>query len=232
MAAQFTARDVERARDELLADAGLAGDEHGRVRRRDAEHAVEQLAHRGRAADDVLEAVALAELLREHRHLAEEAPLLERLRDAEEDLVLLERLRQEVVRPAADRLDGGRDGPVRGHHDDLRVRRDLLGVLQDLHPVDRRHAQVGEDHVEGLVLQALDRRRAVLRLLDRVPRLPEDDRGRRPHVLLVVDDEDLPAGRVGLVGELSVIGRRVHGRRDLNHSPPRFQPRPPRRAAA
>ncbi len=74
MAAQLTGTNgpvgapavgVDGLGDELLAGAALAGDEHRRVRRRDLDDAAEHLADRLRAADDVLELVALLELARE-----------------------------------------------------------------------------------------------------------------------------------------------------------------------
>ena len=204
------ARDVDRPRDELLAGAGLPGDEHGRVGGRDAHDAVEHLAHRRGAADDVLEAVALAELAGEEAHLAEQPALLEGLRDAEEELVLLERLREEVVGALPDGVHGGLDRPVGGHHDDLGLRGDALGGAQHLHPVDARHAEIRQDDVERLSLDPLHRHRAVLRLLDRVPRLPEHDRGGRAHVLLVVDDEDL-AGRGNAAGRREAPSVRLGG---------------------
>ena len=43
---------VEGAGDELLARSALAGDEHGRLGARDSVYQGEELAHRGRAADD------------------------------------------------------------------------------------------------------------------------------------------------------------------------------------
>ena len=44
-----------RARDQILAGAGLALDQHGRVGRRDALDQAEDLAHRERAADQLAE---------------------------------------------------------------------------------------------------------------------------------------------------------------------------------
>ena len=46
---------VDRARDELLARAGLTGDQHGRIRRRDLGHVGEHRLQRRRRPDDLLE---------------------------------------------------------------------------------------------------------------------------------------------------------------------------------
>ena len=53
---------MDRARDQLLAGAGLALDQHGAVHRRDQLQGLEHLLHRGALADDVVEPVAIAKL--------------------------------------------------------------------------------------------------------------------------------------------------------------------------
>ena len=54
---------VDGVRDQLLAGARLAADEHGRVGRRDLRDLLVHLPHRPAGADDVREVVALAQLL-------------------------------------------------------------------------------------------------------------------------------------------------------------------------
>ena len=54
---------MDRPRDELLARAGLAEDEHARVRRRDVPHLLERGAQCRRVADDLLEVVLALDLL-------------------------------------------------------------------------------------------------------------------------------------------------------------------------
>ena len=60
---------VDHPREPLLAGAGLAADEHGRGRRRDEPHALEDVAHRGALGDVARVALHLAELLLEERVL-------------------------------------------------------------------------------------------------------------------------------------------------------------------
>ena len=64
----------------------------------------------------------------------------------------LERLRQVVVRALPDRLDGGVDGAVCGHHDDgsRRVSSSRRERFEQLEPVELRHAQIGDEDVETL----------------------------------------------------------------------------------
>jgi len=83
---------VHGARDQLLARAALAGDQHRRIRRRDAYDARQDIADRGRPSDDVVEAVALAKLGRDHAHLARQPALFDRLLGLEQQLLLAERL--------------------------------------------------------------------------------------------------------------------------------------------
>ena len=151
MAAQLTGTNgplgalavgVDGLGDELLAGAALARDEHDGVGRRDAHDAPEHLAHGPRSADDVLELVAILELAREERHLAGEAPVVERLGDLDEELLLGERLLDVVEGAEAHRLDGALDRAVRRHHDDLRQRVSVLGRPQDVDAVLGAHAQV------------------------------------------------------------------------------------------
>src|SRR5262249_43553473 len=61
---------VDRAREELLAGAALAEDEHARVRRRDASDERQELLHRRRLADDLGHAADALDLVAEAPHLA------------------------------------------------------------------------------------------------------------------------------------------------------------------
>ena len=65
---------VDRVRDELLAGARLAADQHRRVRLGDLRDLLVHLAHRSARADDVREVVALAQLLPQVRVLVEQPP--------------------------------------------------------------------------------------------------------------------------------------------------------------
>ena len=109
--------------------------------------APEHLADRSRAADDVLELVALLELDREERHLAGEAAVVDRLADLDEQFLLGERLLDVVERAEAHGLDGALDGAVRGHHDDLGHRLRRLDGAQDVDAVVRAHPEIGEHDV-------------------------------------------------------------------------------------
>ena len=87
---------VNRARDDFLAGAGLAGDENRAVGRRDGFEQLKQPRHRAALADDALEAVALLELRAQVRVLRLQPPLLERRIEHVQQLVDLKRLADEV----------------------------------------------------------------------------------------------------------------------------------------
>ena len=84
---------VNGVRDQLLAGARLAADQHGGVGRRHLRHLLVHLAHRPAGADDAREVVALLQLLPKVRVLVDQPLLvfldqpldLDRLRDARRD---------------------------------------------------------------------------------------------------------------------------------------------------
>jgi hypothetical protein len=116
---------VEGARDELLARARLARDEH---RRGGVGHLLQDrvdLLHRRVGADDLV--APLAEALELHVAGAQVARA-QRLGDDVADLRQVEGLGDEVEGPAAHRLHRGVDGAVGGDHDHREVGVVLLAV--------------------------------------------------------------------------------------------------------
>ena len=141
---------VNGARDELLAGAGLAGDENRAAGLRHGLEQLEQLPHHLALADDALEAVPLLELLAQVGVLGAQPALLERRVDDVQQFVELERLLDEVARAALDGLDGVLHRAEAGDDDadDVGIERARL--------VEHRRAvgaaaepQVGDDDVEG-----------------------------------------------------------------------------------
>ena len=114
------ARDcvVQRARDQLLAGARFAGDQHRHARARQAADGAEHLLHRGRLAEQLAESSRLGCGLRAAAALRWRAARAHEL----DGLVDVERLRQVFERAA---LVGGHravEVRVRGHHDDRQRR--------------------------------------------------------------------------------------------------------------
>ena len=148
--------EVDGAGHQLLAGAALARDHDGGRAVGDLADGVEHLDHPAALADDVLEAVLGLELLPEVEVLVAELLALERVPDDEVDFVELERLGDVVVGAELHRLHRGLGRGHRGDHDDRGVGGDLLGGAQHLQPVHLRHAQIGDDHVEGLAAERFD----------------------------------------------------------------------------
>src|SRR4029079_3217544 len=178
---------VDLARHELLAGAGLALDQDGRLRRRGEVDLAAQLLHRRRLADDLvvaLDAVAQLDVL------FLELLLPHGVAHREEELVAVERLLQEVEGAALRALDRGGDVAVARDHDHRRGHALGLEVLQDFDAVEHRHFDVEEDGVvrraRGLVDPVLPR----ARLIDAVALVLEGHANRLADGGLVVDDQN------------------------------------------
>ena len=191
--------EVNRPRHELLAGAALSGDHYRRGAVRDLSDRVEDLDHPGALADDVLEAMLGLQLLAKVLILGAEVLALEGVLDDQVDFVELERLGDVVVGAELHRLHRGLGRGHRGHHDHRGVGRLFLSRAQDLEPVDLRHAKVGDDRVERIAADRLDRGRSPLGEGDVVAGLLERDGQQVAHALLVVHHQDPCFAHVFLV---------------------------------
>ena len=140
---------VDRPRDELLADAALALNEHRRVGRRRAADGGHHLLERGALADHL---VADLDGLLERSVLVAQPPLVERVAQAHEHALARERLLDEVERALLGRLDRGADGPVAGDHDDRQRLVHRAEALEHLEAVHARHLHVEQDEIGRLAL--------------------------------------------------------------------------------
>jgi hypothetical protein len=135
---------VDRARHQLLAGAGLAGDEHRRVRSRGAADQLPDRQHRRRRAD---QARARRRRRRGGRRLRQPA-LRDRALDGGEQRREVERLGQIVEGAVAHGADGALRVAVRGRDDHRHV---LLlpgaDLAQELEPVAVAQADVEQDAV-------------------------------------------------------------------------------------
>jgi hypothetical protein len=118
--------EVDRARDHLLARAGLAGDEHGALRL--GHHFGVWMTSWIRRLRPTMPYWLNSSSRSFSRYRAAcEALVIERAVDDDEQLVDLEGLLQVVERAQLHRLDRALDGGVRGHQQDLR--RSSTGVV-------------------------------------------------------------------------------------------------------
>jgi hypothetical protein len=88
---------VQRLREQLLAGAALAEQQHRRAARRDLADRLEHRQHLGALADEVLEPVLVVEALAQHARLREQALLLDHLIEHGLELLDVDRLREEVL---------------------------------------------------------------------------------------------------------------------------------------
>ena len=137
---------MDRLRDQLLAGARLAGDEHRRRGgRRQFDHLV-NLPHLRAVPDERSEGAVFAKLTAQRLHLAHRLEPLDDFVEQHLQSMDLDRLRQIVVGALLHRLDRALDGPLRGQQQRRHVGGALLGQrAQQCEPVHARHHQVRDD---------------------------------------------------------------------------------------
>ena len=143
---------VQCAGDELLAGAGLPGDEHRDARARQASDGAKHLLHRRRPSQQLRHARRAGGLAAGRLAGAGGAP------HQGHRLIDVEGLGQVLERAA---LVGGHcvaQIRVRRHDDDRQRRARVADAAQQLQPRGARHADVGDQHVRGFAPQGLKRR--------------------------------------------------------------------------
>ena len=181
---------VDAARGELLARAGLAGDEHARIDRRDARDDLLQLMRREGAADD---AIRGAGALAQRADLAAQMRGLERALGDEHETIRLEGLLDEVIGAELDGADRRLDIAVAGDHHHRQVFVLLLDDLQHLHAVEARALQpdVEEDEMRAALLDRRQRVVGVLGGAHAMALVAENAGDELSDVFFVVDDENV-----------------------------------------
>ena len=185
-------RLVQRAGDELLPRAALAGDEDAARRRADAGDEVAHALNALAVADDGRPRL-LRHLPAEVGQLTAKLPLLDAAPDLLKEVLGEHRLEDVVDRPGAKRSHRRLHRGVRGEDDRGRVGTEPGHVREKLDAAHARHDQVAEDHVGRLHGQAAQRLLGVAGGLAYVALLPQQV----GHVLaedcFVVDKKDFGA---------------------------------------
>ena len=202
-------------RDEPLAGARLARQQDRAVGARDGLDHLEDVEHRFAAADHVRELVRQAERPLQQDVLLAQLAVLDLLADLHLEQVDVERLAQVVARAEPHRLDGAVGRRKRGDHDAEDVLVDLLGGAQHLDAAQIRHLDVGDQQVDRLALERVDRGAAVLGQQHLVALAAEHDRQQLAHRSLIVDDENARRAPLGGDGH----------RRDVSQASCRQPPR-------
>ena len=181
---------VQGPRDQFLAGAGLAGDQHRQRRLREAADGAEQRAHGGSVADQgvgilqrrgqCISSVVDGRLARPERACGKRHRLVE-----------VERFRQEFVRATAERAGGAGDVGIGTHHDHRQLRRTRLELVEQHQTVVAGHAHVGEQQVRRAAFaQRGQRIGGVAEVVDAITGLTQRGHQHEAHAALVVDDPD------------------------------------------
>jgi hypothetical protein len=180
---------MQRARDQLLPRAALAGDDHRAAERRDLADRVEQAAHRCAAPDHAVE-LAIAEQLAVLRDLGAQPARLQHPRDGEPQVIEPQRLGQEIVGAALQRLDGLLDRAEGGDHDEARRRVEAAAMVQQVAAAVARQAQVAHHEVRALPADHRARLLGVRRGGGPVARVLELVAQQLAQSAIVLDDQD------------------------------------------
>jgi hypothetical protein len=199
---------VQRLGHQLLAHTGLTQDQHAGVGPGDLLDGVEDLLHLRALADDVLEPghdrVPVVGL-----DLGQQPAVLQTAVDLQLELGQIEGLEHVIVGPGLHGLDRRLDRPVGRHHQHQRALVEHPGALDDLQTAGAGHPVVGDDDVEHLALQGLERLLGVGSGDDAPAPVREGGDDALPQVRLVLHDEDLPHElSPPLPARPSAIGRR------------------------
>ena len=143
---------MQRARDQLLAGARFAGDEHRHRRARQTTDGAEHLLHRRRLAEQLGRTAVIARARRGALHA------LRRASHEIDDLVDVEGLRQVLEGAALVGGDRVAEVGVGGHHDDRQLRPRRVDAAQQIETGLPRHPDIGEQHIGRIAAQRLERR--------------------------------------------------------------------------
>ena len=180
---------VQIAGEQLLAGAGFAGNQHVAVGRRHLPRHFQQALHGRVLGDDLDLALVAFDLFAQIAVLALQADLLQRLGHHLAHLVEAERLGDVIEGAVLHGIHRRLQRGVAGDHDHFGVRPGFAALFQHLHAVHLLHAQIGQHHVEGLLLQQRQRVGAALRGRHLVALLLHDVLEVLQRDFFVVDDQ-------------------------------------------
>ncbi len=190
---------MDGARQHLLPRTALAVDRHrGLPRRRDARGELQHLLHGGVHGDDALEGVPVGEQPLDLLVFADDMLVIDGALDGDAQVVRLVGFFQIVVGAAPHRLHGALDAAVGRDDDDGGGRFALLHLLDQGEAVHPRHDQVGEDQVDRLLLQHLQRLQSVDRGMDGVADFAKLLFQEETEDRLIVDGKDFGGVRHGI----------------------------------
>jgi hypothetical protein len=180
---------MQRARDQLLAGAGLAGDQYRQAARCDLADRAEQLAHHGAAADQAV----VGRGRTWHGGSRHDGAFGQRAVRRGDRQVQIERLGQviECAKPVSGR--GGRDIGECAHHDHRETHRLHGQSFEQLQAAGSGHAHIGEQQIRRRIGERGERSLGILERTRMPARLAQRCAQHHAHRAIVVDD---PYGRV------------------------------------
>ncbi len=181
---------MDRARDELLAGAVLAQDEHLGLGAGDAPHGLRQCGGRRALADHAVLGGKLPALRAEGGVLPPEVTKGERALDREQQALGGPWLLEKVVGAELDRLDRALDRGVAGDHDHGQVGVAFPEPLEGAQPIETRHLDIEEDEIRGRGLEASRELGPVGQLVHLIAAVAKGDRHLPAEPGMVIDDQD------------------------------------------
>ena len=176
-------------RQQLLAGAALAKDQHRRRQFGDLVHQIDDVAGDLAVADDELALALVGHLRRQRHHLPIQVLPLAGVPHERPQLVVVEVFGDVVVGAMLHRLHGGFDIGDRRDHDDLDQAVVLFDDAQHFEAADARQPDIEQNQVDVFAIEngkgrfaAGDPQHAIIAL--------EDGGERVPHPLVIIDDED------------------------------------------
>ena len=154
---------MNQPRQQLLAGAALAEDQHRRRQLRDLVHQIDDVARHLARADDELALGLVGDLRRQRQHLPVQILPLARVAHERAQLVVVEVLGDVVIRAVLHRLHGGLDLVDRRDHDDFDEAVVFLDDAEDLEAADAGQADVEQHQVDVLAVEDGQRRLAARR---------------------------------------------------------------------
>ena len=181
---------VDGARDQLLAGAAFAGEQHRRIGRRALRHQPVDRLHLRARSDDVLEPVFRGHLALEIDIFLQELPPFERALHYQLEFVRFERLGDVIEGAELHRLYRRVDLRQAGDHNDVDIGMALLDPAQHFQPADVRHHDVEDQDVVTVLLDLLQCFAAVVGGLDLVVVAVQDAQAAPDDDLLIVNDQN------------------------------------------
>ena len=142
---------MQRPREQFLACAALAFEQHRGVGARRPLQRHDHLFQRRRLADDLRRAAAHRELVLEQNVFGDQAALGQRALDEQQQMVGIDGLGEKIERAFLHRRDGVLNAAVGGHHDDRQLRIQLLRGAKHAEAVALREPEIGHDDSRPLL---------------------------------------------------------------------------------